>query len=65
MSNLMKGDAVKFKKNGKTVRGKIDSIFYAERTFAHDEDPVIEGFGVSRSVKGTEYVTFEKEVFPV
>ena len=58
----MIGDTVEFLKNGEFVRGNIAEIFYAERTFAHDEDPLIEGFGVSRIVGDTEYVTYETKV---
>jgi len=57
------GQLVKFKKDGKFVRGTINEVFFEERTFAHDEEPIIEGFAVSRMVGDTEYVTFEKEVF--
>jgi hypothetical protein len=60
--SAMKGDVVKFKKNGKTVRGTIDSIFYADRSWEFDEEPVIEGFAVSRMVGDTEYVTYEENV---
>ena len=47
------GQLVKFKKDGKgrLLNGSIEEIF---------EDG---GFAVSRMVDGTEYVTFEKEVF--
>ena len=60
--SAMIGDVVKFKKNGKTVQGKIDKVFFEERTFDHDEEPVIEGFAVSRMVDDVEYVTYETKV---
>ena len=53
--SAMKGDVVKYKKNGKTVRGKIQEIFF-------DEDFNIEGFAVSRFVGDTEYITYEENV---
>ena len=68
----MIGTKVKFKKDSRFIRGQVVEIFYSERTPV-DEEPVIEGFGVSRKNKKeenyphhkTEYVTFAKEVFPV
>ena len=60
--SAMKGDVVKFKKDGKFVRGTIDKVFFEERTFDHDEEPVIEGFAVSRMVDDVEYVTYETKV---
>lgn len=50
----MIGETVKFKKNGKFVRGKIAEVFYFEE--------MVEGFAVSRTIDGTEYVTYEKNV---
>jgi hypothetical protein len=60
--SAMKGDKVKFKKDGKFVRGTIDKVFFKERTFEYDEEPIIEGFAVSRMVGDTEYVTYEENV---
>lgn len=52
-----KGDAVKFKKDGKFVRGTIDSVFYDPK------ENFVEGFAVSHmSDHGTEYVTYETKV---
>lgn len=50
----MIGETVKFKKNGKFVRGTISEVFYFEE--------MVEGFAVSRTIDGTEYVTYEKNV---
>jgi len=51
----MIGETVKFMKNGKFVRGKIAEVFYFE-------EEMVEGFAVSRTIDGTEYVTYEKNV---